>query len=162
MSQLPSSFDLRGDELQDMNFWERVKFHCKQQPLVPIGTLLTTGAVIMAAQNIRLGNSRKAQYFFRWRVVFQGATLVALVAGSFLYGKSKLEEQSQQEQLKEKAKLREELWIRELERRDAEVKDRKKRAEAAKKKTQENEESIKNLEKEIKELESQLSQPKND
>ncbi|CAL9732187.1 respiratory supercomplex factor 1, mitochondrial [Monosporozyma unispora] len=156
MSQIPSSFDLSGTELEDKTFWERIKYHCQQQPFVPVGAILTSAAVVLAAQNIKNGNQRRAQYYFRWRVGLQGATLIALVAGSFIYGSTKISEKSQQEQLREKAKLREDLWIKELERRDAAVKERKQRAEDSKKRTQENEASIKNLEKELKDLESKV------
>lgn len=157
MAQIPSSFDLSGEELQEKTFWERIKYHCKQQPFVPIGAILTSAAVVLAAKNIKNGNQKRAQYYFRWRVGLQGATLIALVAGSFIYGSTKISEKSQQEQLREKAKLREDLWIKELERRDEAVRERKRRAEASRKKTQENEESIKSLEKELKDLESKMS-----
>lgn len=158
MSRIPSSFDLKGPELEieEMNFWQKVVYHCKQQPFVPIGALLTTGAVILAAQNIRIGNRQKAQYYFRWRVGLQGATLIALVAGSFIYGTSKKNLKSREDQLREKAKQRESLWVQELERKDAEVQQRKLRAEKAREKTAENEDSIKQLEAELKDLESKL------
>ncbi|CAL9737786.1 respiratory supercomplex factor 1, mitochondrial [Monosporozyma servazzii] len=156
MSQIPSSFDTSGTDLEEKTFWERIKYHCKQQPFVPIGAILTSATVVLAAQNIKNGNQKRAQYYFRWRVGLQGATLIALVAGSLVYGSAKMSEKSQQEQLRAKAKLREDLWIKELERRDATIKERKQRAEASKKKTQENEASIKSLEKELKELEGKM------
>ncbi|CAI4643148.1 BAH_G0039480.mRNA.1.CDS.1 [Saccharomyces cerevisiae] len=156
MSRMPSSFDVTERDLDDMTFGERIIYHCKKQPLVPIGCLLTTGAVILAAQNVRLGNKWKAQYYFRWRVGLQAATLVALVAGSFIYGASGKELKAKEEQLKEKAKMREKLWIQELERREEETEARRKRAELARMKTLENEEEIKNLEKELSDLENKL------
>lgn len=155
MSYLPSSFDTDGRSLEEMTFTEKIVFHCKQQPLVPLGTLLTCGAVALAAQNVRVGNKVEAQKWFRWRVGLQGATLVALVAGSFIYGKSKKEKVSAEEQLREKAKLREQLWIQELERRDQETQMRKKRAEMARLKAQEMELESSKIEKELKELEVQ-------
>ncbi|SCU94362.1 LADA_0G08086g1_1 [Lachancea dasiensis] len=145
MSQLPSSFDGAERDVNDMPFYEKMIFHCKQQPLVPLGTLATTVAVILAAQNVRSGNKRKAQKYFRWRVGLQGATLLALVAGSFIYGKSKQDRQSQDELLREKAKLREKLWIQELERRDQETQQRKLRAELARAKTLELEQESQKL-----------------
>lgn len=156
MSQLPSSFDGLENDVEEMPFMEKIVFHCKQQPLVPLGTLLTCGAVVLAAQNVRSGNKRKAQKYFRWRVGLQGLTLVALVAGSFIYGTSYKERKAREDQLREKAKLREQLWIQELERRDQETQMRKKRAEAARLKTQAMEAETSKLERELKDLQAQL------
>lgn len=143
--------------MEELSFADKIVYHCKQQPLVPIGTLLTTGAVILAAQNMRIGNRKKTQFYFRWRVGLQAATLAALVAGSFIYGKDKYDQKKKEDQMKEKAKLREQLWIKELERRDAEAQDRKRKAEAARLKTKENEAAIQKLEQELKELEAKAS-----
>lgn len=160
MSNIPSSFDKGPEELEELSVGQRIKRHCKEQPLVPIGALLTTGAVIMAAQNVRVGNRMKAQYYFRWRVGLQAATLAALVAGSFLYGKTYGEDKSKSDIMREKAKKREQLWIQELENREKAIQDRKKRAEQARLKTQENESSIKKLEAELKDLEDKLKPEK--
>lgn len=157
MSRLPSSFDVEDADVKELSFADKIVYHCKQQPLVPIGTLLTTGAVILAAQNMRIGNRKKTQFYFRWRVGLQAATLAALVAGSFIYGKDKYDQKKKEDQMKEKAKLREQLWIKELERRDAEAQDRKRKAEAARLKTKENEAAIQKLEQELKELEAKAS-----
>lgn len=157
MSNLPSSFD-QINESEDMSFWQRIKYHCKRQPLVPLGAFLTTGAVILAAQNIRKGNQVKAQYFFRWRVGLQAATLAALVAGSFIYGSNtKTQQRSEDERLREKAKIRERMWLRELERRDQLMTEKKARVEQNKLK---DEEIADKLQKEIDELESKISKAK--
>lgn len=156
MSRMPSSFDLREAELEEMPFGERIVYHCKKQPLVPIGCLLTTAAVVLAIKNVRSGNKAKAQIYFRWRVGFQAATLVALVAGSYIYGTSIQEKKAKEDQMREKAKMREQLWIKELERRDQETQYRRKRAEMARFKTQDDEEAIARLQKELKELEFQI------
>ncbi|QLQ78340.1 hypothetical protein HG537_0A05870 [Torulaspora globosa] len=156
MSRMPSSFDMSEQELDEMPFLDKIVYHCKQQPLVPLGALLTTGAVILAAKNVRSGNKVRAQVYFRWRVGLQAATLVALVAGSYIYGTSVKEQKAKEDQLREKAKIREQLWIQELERRDQETKYRKKRAELARLRTQNDEEAIERLQKELKELEFQI------
>lgn len=107
-------------------------YRSKQQPLVPLGCLATTAAVIMAAKGVRTGNAPKAQFWFRWRVGLQGFTLVALVFGSIYYDKAFSSSQKSDEELAiEKAKVREKLWIEELERRDQEMKERQRRAELA-------------------------------
>lgn len=107
-------------------------YRSKQQPLVPLGCLATTAAVIMAAKGVRTGDAPKAQFWFRWRVGLQGLTLVALVFGSIYYDNAFKESQKTEEELViEKAKIRQKLWIEELERRDQEMKDRQKRADLA-------------------------------
>ncbi|TID30039.1 hypothetical protein CANINC_001408 [Pichia inconspicua] len=127
----PSSFD---DPMEDMSVLEKLVYRSKQQPLVPLGCLATTAAVIMAAKGVRTGNAPKAQFWFRWRVGLQGFTLIALVFGSIYYDKAFSAAQKTEEELAiEKAKIREKLWIEELERRDNEMKERQRRAELARK-----------------------------
>jgi hypothetical protein len=115
-----------------MSVMEKIIYRSKQQPFVPLGCLATTIAVIMAAKGVRTGNAPKAQFWFRWRVGLQGLTLVALVFGSIYYDKAFTELKKTEEELAiEKAKIREKLWIEELERRDKEMQDRQRRAELA-------------------------------
>lgn len=156
MTNLPSSFD-RTLDTDEMSFWERMKFHCKRQPLVPIGAILTTGALVLAAQNLRKGNQVRAQSFFRWRVGLQSFTLLALVAGSFFYGSNKIQQTGNDEKLREKAKVRERMWLRELERRDQLMLEKKARVEQNKVK---DEEMADRLQKEIADLESKISKAK--
>lgn len=156
MSYLPSSFDSDADDLDEMPFLDKMIYHCKQQPLVPLGTLATTGAVLLAVLNVKNGNKRKAQIWFRWRVALQGFTLIALVAGSYIYGTNKNERESHEEQLRKKAKMREQLWIQELERRDEETKLRRQKAELARQKAKEMEQETSKLQQELKDLEERL------
>lgn len=129
---------------------------------MPLGTIATCIAVGLAAHSVRTGNRKGAQRWFRYRVAFQGFTVAALVVGGFVYGKDNLEKKkSREEQLHEKAKMRERLWIEELERRDFETQQRKKRAEWARQKAREMEEQEKAgkdtspILKEVKEVEEQ-------
>ncbi|KAG0683144.1 Respiratory supercomplex factor 1, mitochondrial [Pichia californica] len=117
-----------------MSVLEKIAYRSKQQPLVPLGCLATTVAVIMAAKGVRTGNAPSAQFWFRWRVGLQGFTLVALVFGSIYFDKTFTEAKKSDEELAiEKARIRQNLWIEELERRDQEMKDRQKRADLARK-----------------------------
>lgn len=160
MSHLPSSFDGAEQDVEDMTFLDKIIFHSKQQPLVPLGTLATTGAVILAAKNVRSGNKRRAQKYFRWRVGLQAFTLVALVVGGFMYGTSEKERRSQDEALREKAKLREQLWIQELERRDQETQLRKQRAEQVRLKTKQLDQETQSLQEELRNLQSKTGSQK--
>ncbi|KAJ3718849.1 hypoxia induced protein conserved region-domain-containing protein [Lentinula raphanica] len=64
----------------------------KENPWVPLGTLITTGALTMAAIRLRQGNSRKFQIWLRYRVAFQALTIFAVLGGLYKYGQANLEE----------------------------------------------------------------------
>ncbi|CCH43964.1 putative membrane protein [Wickerhamomyces ciferrii] len=161
MSKIPSSFDNR--DVAEVDFIDKCIKNCKEQPFVPLGTLATCVAVGLAAHSIRIGNKQGAQKWFRYRVAFQGFTIAALVVGGLVYGKDNYErKKSREEAIHEKAKLREKLWIEELERRDFEAKQRKQRAEWARQKAKEMEEQEKagisesKILKEVQEVETKL------
>lgn len=100
---------------------------CKQQPLVPIGIAMTSGALYLAGRALRQGQSRLANKMFVWRVVFQAFTVAALVGGGFYYGRNPTHV-DRQTALMNTAKEREQLWIQELERIDEEQKEREERS----------------------------------
>ena len=77
----------------------------KQQPLVPlgssnspwegiwlqtftIGALATTFTLLMAANKLRKRQSKDMNYWLRARVVAQGFTIVAVVAGAWMMGRT--------------------------------------------------------------------------
>lgn len=145
MPQIPSSLDEISDSRQ-LSFSDRIVFHCKQQPIVPLGLFLTTAAVVIAAKNVRSDNKKLTHLCLRLRVGIQAATILALVSGSFIYGIKRKDRESKDEILRQKAKKREQLWIEELERRTKETENKRKRAELAFQKVKEAE-----LEKELEE-----------
>lgn len=59
-----------------------------QEPLVPIGSLLTCGALIVASRQLVRGERAKFNKALRWRVAFQGLTVLAALGGSYYYGQN--------------------------------------------------------------------------
>ncbi|OCK79832.1 altered inheritance of mitochondria protein 31, mitochondrial [Lepidopterella palustris CBS 459.81] len=117
---LPSSFD--GDsEFYSENRMQKLTRRLREEPLIPLGCLLTVFALVGATRSIRQGNHQKTNVMFRRRIYAQGFTLVAMVAGG-MYWKEDREKRKQFEGIvaeKERQKKRDK-WIRELEARDEE------------------------------------------
>jgi len=61
----------------------------QQQPLVPIGAVVTTFALIMAGSKLRRRESTSMNYWLRARVIAQGFTIAAVIAGSWMMGQTK-------------------------------------------------------------------------
>lgn len=57
-------------------------------PFFRIGSLLTCVALIAASNHLRKGNRTEFNRALRWRVGFQGITVVAAVGGSLYYGRA--------------------------------------------------------------------------
>ncbi|KAL1405480.1 Respiratory supercomplex factor 1, mitochondrial [Vanrija albida] len=76
------------DEQQDaprpVGYIEHGWNKCKEQPMVPIGAIATTAALLGASASLRSGNRRQFQHFLRLRVAAQGVTVVAMVVGAFM------------------------------------------------------------------------------
>lgn len=100
----------------------------RQQPLVPLGIILTFGALTLAGKAIRDGDSRLANRMFYWRVGLQGLTVAALIGGAYYYEETASKVYNRQEELNKLSKEREKLWIEELERVDEAAKARKAKA----------------------------------
>jgi len=55
---------------------------------VPLGALATTFTLLMAANKLRKRQSKDMNYWLRARVVAQGFTIVAVVAGAWMMGRT--------------------------------------------------------------------------
>ncbi|KAK0714274.1 hypoxia induced protein conserved region-domain-containing protein [Apiosordaria backusii] len=119
---LPSSFD-GNEDFYNENGFQKVIRRLKEEPLVPIGCLLTVAAFINAYRAMRRGDHVKVQKMFRARVAAQGFTVVAMVAGGMYYqeDRHKRKELWKLQQQKD-AEEKHQKWIKELEARDAEEK----------------------------------------
>ncbi|KAI6782288.1 Respiratory supercomplex factor 1 [Emericellopsis cladophorae] len=125
--QMPSSFDSNPDFHQEKALRKVVR-KVKEEPLVPLGIGLTVFAFVNAYRALRKGDSHQANRMFRARVMAQGFTVVAMVAGSMYYSKDR-EKTAELRKLKEQrdAEEKRQKWIRELEARDEEEQKLKRR-----------------------------------
>jgi hypothetical protein len=133
---LPSSFDSNEDFYNEKAL-QKVVRRIKEEPLVPIGCVLTVAAFTNAYRAMRRGDHNQVQRMFRARVAAQAFTVLAMVAGGIYYqadrNKSKeLWKMKEQEDAEEKRQK----WIRELEVRDAEDKALKERLEKRRKRAE--------------------------
>ncbi|KAG9240451.1 hypoxia induced protein conserved region-domain-containing protein [Calycina marina] len=119
---MPSSFDGNAEFYEESGF-QKITRRLKEEPLIPLGCILTAAALIGASKSIRAGDHNRAQRMFRARIVAQGFTLVAMLAGS-AYWQSDREKRKEFDNLmdEKKARQKQAAWIRELEARDEEDK----------------------------------------
>ena len=68
---------------------QKVVRKLKEEPLIPLGTVLTVAAFVNAYRAIRRGDSKQANRMFRARVGAQAFTVIAMVAGSMYYSKDR-------------------------------------------------------------------------
>ncbi|KAG7092872.1 hypothetical protein E1B28_009184 [Marasmius oreades] len=87
-------------------YGEKAIRKCKENPIVPIGALATTTALIMASTKLRRQGagagtganldptraSKQFQFWLRARVVFQALTILAVCGSAYVFGQSNLEE----------------------------------------------------------------------
>ncbi len=102
---------------------QKVFRRLKEEPLIPIGCLLTVAAFTNAWRATRRGDHAQVQRMFRARVAAQAFTVIAMVAGGMYFaedrnkqkelGKLKAAQEAEEKRLK---------WIKELETRDEEDK----------------------------------------
>ncbi|KUI70091.1 Respiratory supercomplex factor 1, mitochondrial [Cytospora mali] len=119
---LPSSFD-ENEEFYNESGFQKVLGRMKREPLVPIGCLITVAAFTNAYRAMRKGDHHQVQRMFRARVIAQGFTVAAMVAGGLYFGAERHKERENwKAQQAEKDEEKRARWIRELEARDDEEK----------------------------------------
>ncbi|KAL0637569.1 Respiratory supercomplex factor 1, mitochondrial [Maublancomyces gigas] len=121
---LPSSFDDNLDFFEE-NRWTKFSRRLKEEPLIPLGCALTCAVLFQATRSMRLGDKVRTNRMFRARIYAQGFTLAAMLGGSVYYKKQRDEEKEVDvKKAAVKAKEKQSAWIRELEIRDKEDKER--------------------------------------
>ncbi|KAI0466188.1 mitochondrial hypoxia responsive domain-containing protein [Xylaria cf. heliscus] len=115
----PSSFD-ENKEYQETAF-QKIARKLREEPLIPLGTILTCAALYNAWRAMRQGDHARVQRMFRARIGAQAFTVVAMVAGGAYYGadREKRKELIKLEAQK-RAEERNQKWLHELEVRDEE------------------------------------------
>lgn len=113
-----------SSEFYEENRGQKLLRRLKEEPLIPFGCALTCWALLGATRAIRSGDHNKTNRMFRARIYAQGFTLVAMVAGS-MYWQTDRQKRKEFDKvvLEEKAKEKNQAWIRELEARDEEEKE---------------------------------------
>ncbi|KAG1847852.1 hypoxia induced protein conserved region-domain-containing protein [Suillus subalutaceus] len=94
---VPTTPSLHTGESYQEKAWRKFR----EQPLVPIGTLVTCGALIMAAVKMRRGDSQSLNNWLRVRVIAQGATIAAVCAGTYAMSSNVGDETRQTRQIDE-------------------------------------------------------------
>ncbi|KAK3076334.1 hypothetical protein LTS18_013298, partial [Coniosporium uncinatum] len=93
----------------------------REEPLVPLGCILTAWALLGATKSIRHGDHHGANRMFRRRIYAQGFTIAAMLAGS-VYWKADREKRKELDGVMDERKKMEkrQKWLAELEARHEE------------------------------------------
>eukprot|EP01039_Chlorochromonas_danica_P008434 gene8433-9299_t len=84
MSGFPVQPPFPPEEEEGETFTDKLIRRCKQEPLVPIGVVATTGFLLAGLGSFHTGNKIQAQMMMRGRLAAQLFTVVAMGAGAFL------------------------------------------------------------------------------
>ncbi|KAI1500167.1 mitochondrial hypoxia responsive domain-containing protein [Biscogniauxia marginata] len=118
---MPSSFD--DDSEYNETGFQKVSRKLREEPLIPLGTVLTCVALYNAWRAMSRGDHAQVQRMFRARIGAQAFTVMAMVAGGAYYGADR---EKRRELVKleaqQRAEDRHQRWLRELEVRDEEDK----------------------------------------
>lgn len=84
---------------------------------------LTVYALVSASRSMKAGDHHRTNRMFRARILAQGFTLAAMIAGSVYWKSDRQKRKEFDDTVKERNhKEKQEMWIKELEARDAEEK----------------------------------------
>ncbi|KAI1492720.1 mitochondrial hypoxia responsive domain-containing protein [Biscogniauxia mediterranea] len=118
---MPSSFD--DDREYNETGFQKLSRKLREEPLIPLGSLLTCLALYNAWAAMRRGDHKQVQRMFRARIGAQAFTVMAMVAGGAYYGADR---DKRRELIKleaqQRAQERHQKWLHELEVRDEEDK----------------------------------------
>ncbi|KAI1772572.1 hypoxia induced protein conserved region-domain-containing protein [Hypoxylon cercidicola] len=118
---MPSSFD--EDKEYNETGAQKLGRKLREEPLIPLGCILTTLALYNAWRATRRGDHAQVQRMFRARIGAQAFTVMAMVAGGAYYGADR---EKRKELIKleaqQRAEERHHKWLKELEVRDEEEK----------------------------------------
>lgn len=118
---MPSSFD--DDKEYNETASRKIVRKIREEPLIPLGVILTTFALYNAWRAMRRGDHAQVQRMFRARIGAQAFTVMAMVAGGAYYGADR---EKRKELIKleaqQRAEERHQKWLKELEVRDEEEK----------------------------------------
>ncbi|CUS11793.1 unnamed protein product [Tuber aestivum] len=125
---LPSSFDSDSDFHEESRFSKFAR-RLKEEPLIPIGCLITIYALYQSSRAIRAGDKARTNRMFRARIYGQAFTVAAMCAGSFYWARDREERKGVEAKVVEaKAREKQAAWIRELEIRESEERELRERA----------------------------------
>ncbi len=81
-SSLSTGESYYDEALKKNSVTEKFMKMFKQNPVVPIGCLVTAGVLLNGVYAMRKGDRAKSQLMMRYRVAAQGITVLALIAGT--------------------------------------------------------------------------------
>ena len=110
-------------DFHEENPWQKLTRRIKEEPLIPFGMGLTVYALIAASRSMKAGDHHRTNRMFRARILAQGFTLAAMVAGSIYWKSDRQKRKEFDDTVKQrKADEKRDMWIKELEARDVEEK----------------------------------------
>lgn len=86
------------------SFWEKAVRKTKNEPLVPVGAIVTTFFLLRGLSAFHQGDKKRAQMLMRGRVAAQAFTVLAMGVGAFYGFKPHNRPTNMEEKMEQKAK----------------------------------------------------------